>query len=337
MRLMARIWIQSLSESPGTNILRVGSFVADMAALRLERRYDAVLCLGSSIGYLRNLAAVKQAFECLRAHLRADGVVIVEPWFPPEVLESGYEATTEIIERISRLRFEYTIETQGQTRRASEVHELGLFTVTELLDAFTERRARCAPRPARADWSRLICREACCLTASRRSLNAMSDASDQRLLDAVLDSWDRNNTILLNLLRAIPEGLLEARPMESSPSIVQLFTHIHYVRLVFVCEDAPEFTRKLPEGEWVVERDRGRLAQMLNDSATAVRDAVKSRLETGRDMDVHYDHPILMLQHMVWHEGYHHGQIKLALKLAGRPITDDEAGPVTWDVWMDKT
>jgi hypothetical protein len=23
-------------------------------------------------------------------------------------------------------------------------------------------------------------------------------------------------------------------------------------------------------------------------------------------------------------------------KLAGRPLTDDEVGPVTWDVWMDK-
>jgi hypothetical protein len=27
----------------------------------------------------------------------------------------------------------------------------------------------------------------------------------------------------------------------------------------------------------------------------------------------------------------------LALKLAGRPVSDDEVGPLTWDVWMDKT
>jgi uncharacterized damage-inducible protein DinB len=53
-------------------------------------------------------------------------------------------------------------------------------------------------------------------------------------------------------------------------------------------------------------------------------------------MDLHYDHPILLLQHMLWHEGYHHGQIKLALKMAGRPFPDDEAGPVTWGVWMRK-
>src|SRR6266516_2867334 len=101
----------------------------------------------------------------------------------------------------------------------------------------------------------------------------MVDTSDQRLVEALLDSWDRNNTILLNLLRALPEGGLEAQAMEGSPSIAALFTHIHYVRLVFVFEDAPEFARELPEEEWAVERDRGRIAELLNESGRAVRDA----------------------------------------------------------------
>ncbi len=165
----------------------------------------------------------------------------------------------------------------------------------------------------------------------------MPDAPEQQLLDALLDSWDRNNTILVNLLRAIPEGELEVRPMEGSPSVAELFTHIHYVRLIFVLEDAPEFARELPEKEWVAEHNSTRIAQMLNDSAKAVRDAVKGRLQAGREMNLHYDHPILLLQHMIWHEGYHHGQIKLALKLAGRPITNEQAGPVTWGVWMRKS
>ena len=164
----------------------------------------------------------------------------------------------------------------------------------------------------------------------------MPDAPDHRLLEALLDSWDRNNTILVNLLRALPEGGLETRAMESSPSIAGLFTHIHYVRLVFVFEDAPEFARNLPEEEWGVERDPGRIVKMLNDSAKVVRDAVKGRVEAAQDMNLHYDHPILLLQHMLWHEGYHHGQMKLALKLTGRPMNDKEAGPVTWGVWMRK-
>jgi len=164
----------------------------------------------------------------------------------------------------------------------------------------------------------------------------MREAPDQRLLNDLLDSWDRNNTILVNLLRALPDGGLEVRAIEGGPSTAELFTHIHYVRLVFVSEDAPEFARALPENEWMFEPNRERIAQMLNDSAKAVRDAVKIRVESGREMDLHYDHPILFLQHMIWHEGYHHGQIKLALKLAGHPITDEKAGPVTWDIWMRK-
>ena len=161
----------------------------------------------------------------------------------------------------------------------------------------------------------------------------MPESPDPSLLEALLDSWDRNNTIMLNLLGALPAGGLEASATGDSPTIGQLFTHVAYVRLATVSETAAEFARDLPEQEWVAERDPGRLARMLNDGAAAVRDAVRGRVEAGRGMDSTYDHPILLLQHMLWHEGYHVGQMKLALKAAGSPMTDSEAGPVTWDVW----
>jgi uncharacterized damage-inducible protein DinB len=165
----------------------------------------------------------------------------------------------------------------------------------------------------------------------------MADPSVHSLLGALLDSWDRNNTILINLFRAIPDEALSLRPMANSPSIAELFAHIHYVRSVFVLEDAPEFSKRLPDEEWVAEPDRERLVHLLNTSAKAVADAVRNKVETTREMNLHYDHPILMLQHMVWHEGYHHGQIKLALKLAGRPLDDAAIGRMTWGVWMRKT
>jgi uncharacterized damage-inducible protein DinB len=165
----------------------------------------------------------------------------------------------------------------------------------------------------------------------------MPHTPDRHLLDVLLDSWDRNNAILVNLLRILPEGGLEARAMEGGRSVGELFGHMHYVRLVFVQEDAPEAAREVPNEEWRTERDPDRLAAMLDDSARAVRAAVEGRLAAGRAMDVHYDHPVLFLQHMIWHEGYHHGQIKLALKLAGRPIANKAAGPATWRVWMNKT
>jgi uncharacterized damage-inducible protein DinB len=164
-----------------------------------------------------------------------------------------------------------------------------------------------------------------------------SAPSASSVLDTLLDSWDRSNRIVTNLLKAIPPGGLDTRATPDSPTVAALFMHLHYVRLAFVEENAPESARELPADEWGSEPDIDRMTRMLNDSAQAVRDAVKGRIEAGREMDQHYDHPILGLQHLLWHEGYHHGQIKIALKLAGQPLPDDVIGPLSWSVWMRKT
>jgi uncharacterized damage-inducible protein DinB len=164
----------------------------------------------------------------------------------------------------------------------------------------------------------------------------MPIGSDPALLDAVLDSWDRSNAIMINLLRALPEGGLELRATAGSPSVAQQFMHIHHERLVSVFEESPECALPVPDEEWAHERDRERIAQQLTESAGAVREAVRGRALAGQRMDMNYDHPILMLQLLFWHEAYHHGQIKLALKIAGCPISDDAAGPLTWDVWRGR-
>src|SRR5215475_14281424 len=86
-----------------------------------------------------------------------------------------------------------------------------------------------------------------------------ADASDRPLLDVLHDSWRRNNTILVNLLRIIPEDGMDAKPMDGSPSVAEMFMHIHYVRLVLISEDAPEFGHEVPQGEWIAEHDRARM------------------------------------------------------------------------------
>ncbi len=157
-----------------------------------------------------------------------------------------------------------------------------------------------------------------------------------RLAEAILDSWDRNNAILVNLLGAIPADAMDLRAMEGGPTIGELFAHMSYVRLAFVYEDIPGFVAEEPCEEWVAGLAPARMEAMLRESARTVREAVAHALETDAGTRMHYDHPILLLQQMIWHEGYHHGQIKLALKLAGRPLADDAIGPVTWSLWMDK-
>ena len=118
-------------------------------------------------------------------------------------------------------------------------------------------------------------------------------AEDRRVLLALLDSWDRNNTVLASLIRLIPEAGLDARRMEGSQTV----------------------------------------AEMLDESAARVRDAVESRVEADRALDQDFAHPVPLLLFLIFREGYHHGQIKLALKAAGCSVSDDDAGPLVWDVW----
>jgi len=128
-------------------------FVADMADFHVQQRYDAVVCLFSSIGYAKTLDRVVAALQCFGEHLIRGGVIVVEPWFPPGVLDTtrvfrnsaeagGVRidriAHNEIHGRISRLHFDYDITDRTGTRHVSEVHELGLFSTTEMLDAFRQ-------------------------------------------------------------------------------------------------------------------------------------------------------------------------------------------------------
>jgi hypothetical protein len=124
-----------------------------MSDFALSQQYDAVLCLFSSIGYLQTLDRVRKAFGCFRDCLAFDGVIIVEPWFEPGVLEPGRVtrqtvgangihvsrlSRVEIEGTISRLYFDYEISDSTGTRYAHELHELGLFTTTELLRTFED-------------------------------------------------------------------------------------------------------------------------------------------------------------------------------------------------------
>ena len=124
---------------------------ADMLDFDLGTRYDVVVCLFSTIGYARTQANVQRALTQFRQHLAEDGVVVVEPWLMSEAVHDGtvfmHTAETEVLKvcrmsrteldgPLTRLHFEYLIGRPGRVERASEVHELGLFTVEEMLETF---------------------------------------------------------------------------------------------------------------------------------------------------------------------------------------------------------
>jgi SAM-dependent methyltransferase len=129
-----------------------GRFIhGDMCEFDFGRTYDAVMCLFSSIGYVRTVERVTQAIARFRAHTAPGGAIVVEPWFPPGVMTDGFRSThvgeregvrverrswTEVEGRRSRIHFDYDINDHGRIQHAHEVHELGLFTTDEMRGAF---------------------------------------------------------------------------------------------------------------------------------------------------------------------------------------------------------
>lgn len=72
---------------------------------------------------------------------------------------------------------------------------------------------------------------------------------------------------------------------------------MHFVRLILLLEDAPPFAPPVPEREWISEASVDRVAEQLDRSAGAVRQAVESLIRSQGRTELHYDHPFLFLQH----------------------------------------
>jgi hypothetical protein len=53
---------------------------ANMVNFDLGREFDVVLCLFSSIGYLRTKKAIRETVTNFARHMERGGVLIIEPW-----------------------------------------------------------------------------------------------------------------------------------------------------------------------------------------------------------------------------------------------------------------
>lgn len=62
---------------------------ADMVDFDLGRRFDAVTCLFSSIGYVLTGKRLRSAAAAIARHVEPGGVLAVEPWITPERCRSA--------------------------------------------------------------------------------------------------------------------------------------------------------------------------------------------------------------------------------------------------------
>ena len=126
---------------------------ADMTAFNLGKKFDVITCLFSAIGYAKTYELAGSAIACMSRHLVAGGLLIVEPWFPPEAWHAGTVHATLIDEpnlkiarvntsfvkgRVSYFDLHHLIGTPEGTTHFVEHHELGLFTIDKMKLMFAD-------------------------------------------------------------------------------------------------------------------------------------------------------------------------------------------------------
>jgi ubiquinone/menaquinone biosynthesis C-methylase UbiE len=125
---------------------------ADMRELDLGRRFDAVTCLFSAIGFVGGPDGLRAAAVALGRHLEPNGVLLVEPWLTPEVWrpntphlltheEPGLAFARVTLsglrdERVSTTEMHYVVATADGIEHFVEMHEPYLFTDGEMREAF---------------------------------------------------------------------------------------------------------------------------------------------------------------------------------------------------------
>jgi ubiquinone/menaquinone biosynthesis C-methylase UbiE len=126
--------------------------VANMTSFDLNKKYDAIICLFSSIGYLKTINEIEDALQSFSRHLNDKGIVIIEPWFTPKTYSGSHIGITpydgndikicrvthgHVENNFSILNFQYLLATVKEgIRHFEERHELRLTTKEEMLGAF---------------------------------------------------------------------------------------------------------------------------------------------------------------------------------------------------------
>jgi SAM-dependent methyltransferase len=123
----------------------------DMATFDLGRRFDAVVCLFSSIAYTGTVERLGVTVRNLARHLAPGGVLVVEPWLAPEVYVPGHlfaqlvdeperkiarMSVSELQARTAVLRMHHLVVTGAGAEYFEERHELALFRREEYEEAF---------------------------------------------------------------------------------------------------------------------------------------------------------------------------------------------------------
>lgn len=157
------------------------------------------------------------------------------------------------------------------------------------------------------------------------------------LSEALLDSWDRQARIVATVAERIDDSNRLARPCDDGMLLFEQLAHIHHTRRFWLRQLSEARADALPKSmrngwEDPVE-DLASLREMLAQSASAIRETMSEALGRPLGKIGFYDNAVLFLQHMIWHEGWHVGQIMTSLRLAGQDPGEEWEEAHLWGEW----
>jgi ubiquinone/menaquinone biosynthesis C-methylase UbiE len=106
------------------NVPEVTLIEADMRTLVLDESFDAIVCLFSSVGYLRSTDELTAAVAAMSRHLNAGGILVVDGWVRPDAWISGgkTEVTRAASDAVQVVRI--TRSRRQGDRTSLEMHHL---------------------------------------------------------------------------------------------------------------------------------------------------------------------------------------------------------------------
>jgi SAM-dependent methyltransferase len=98
--------------------------VADMRTLDLPRKFDAVTCLFSAIGYVTEPAEMRSTIQRLANHVAPGGVLIVDGWIRPEDWADDYRRGPDVASDDQTMVVRLTLSRRTGSITEMDMHHL---------------------------------------------------------------------------------------------------------------------------------------------------------------------------------------------------------------------
>jgi uncharacterized damage-inducible protein DinB len=154
--------------------------------------------------------------------------------------------------------------------------------------------------------------------------------------EALLESWERQCRIVDAVASRIEESNRHLKPSEDGWTLDKQLAHIHETRYYWLNQVSPTHAARLGESfneDGTTPLSLETIKAELAKRGKAIGDVVREMLASGATTAPPYDHPVLFLQHMVWHEGWHVGLIFLGLRLGGQEPPEQWECENVWGEW----